>query len=240
MPIEQMVAVEKCESPHKIPFLPTVFEHAAFLIGQTPSAAARSAAMMARAHVEAYSRYRPDVVTVGIDVYNIEAEALGCRVRFFDDSSIPGIVSHPLTLDCGFERIVFSPGLGRIRMVQDAASEVKRVVGCEVPVSVGICGPFSIMIELLGFEMAVKAFYDGDERVHHLLNALLEFQKRYCDEIAARDMRVTVFESWASSPLISPDVFCTYVFPYERALFVHLEQSGMIYRPLSSVATREV
>ena len=219
-------------SPDKIPFMPTIIEHAAFLIGQTPSAVAGQASLMAQAHIEAYRRYCPDTVTVGIDVYNIEAEALGCQVRFYDDASIPGIVSHPLTLEDGFNRIEFSPNLGRIGLMLDAASKVKQAIGNEVNVGLGICGPFSIMIELLGFETAIGALYDDDERVKHLLAALLQFQSGYCNEIVARGLGVTVFESWASPPLISPEMYRQFVFPYEKELFTHLKQLGLSARPL--------
>lgn len=216
----------------KIRFSPTIIEHAAFLTGQTPSKAAQSAALMAQAHIEAFRRYRTNSVTVGIDVYNIEAEALGCHVRFYDDASIPGIISHPYTLENDPGKVMFSSDLGRIQMVLEAASEVFRAVDGEINVNVGICGPFSILIELMGFESAVQAFYDEDERVGHLLDALLTFQKDYCGAITARGLGVTVFESWASPPLINPEIYKTYAAPYERALFDHLTGLGLTTLPL--------
>jgi len=231
---EYYAASVKAGSTDRIPFMPTIFEHAAFLIGKTPGAASRRVSLLSKAHIEAYRLYHPAVVTVGIDVYNIEAEALGCCVQFYDSDSdsIPGIISHPFTLTDDFERIIFSPDLGRINTVLEAASEVKRVIGDETNVSVGICGPFSIMIELLGFETAIEAFYDDDERVGRLLEALLRFQECYCDEIATRGLGVTVFESWASPPLISPGMYREFAFPYERKLFTHMERLGIPARPL--------
>ena len=215
-----------------IPFMPTIIEHAASLIGQTPSDAAQDASLMARAHIEAYKLYRPDAVTVGMDIYNIEAEALGCRIRFYEDASIPGILTHPLTLDCDFGSIAFSTKLGRIQILLDAAKAVKDAIGHEVRVNIGICGPFSILMELLGFETAIHAFVDGDERVLPLLAALLEFQKDYCNAIVSHGLGVVVFESWASPPLISPDVYRTYALPYEQALLAHLKALGIPFRPL--------
>ena len=215
-----------------LPFMPTIIEHAAFLIGQTPSAAARDAYLMAEAHIEAYKLYRADVVTVGMDIYNIEAEALGCRIRFYEDASIPGILTHPINLDCDTGRIAFSPKLGRIQLLLDAAMRVKNAIGHKVHVSVGICGPFSILIELLGFEAAIHAFVDEDRRVVPLLGALLEFQKDYCSAITAHGLGVVVFESWASPPLISPEVYRTYALPYEQELLAHLQSLGVPVRPL--------
>jgi len=213
-------------------FMPTIIEHAAYIIGQTPSAAAQDAEIMAQAHIAAHRLYRHSVVTVGIDIYNIEAEALGCQLRFYEDESIPGILTHPMTLDSDFGQTMFSPNLGRIQLVLDAASMVKDAIGNEAQVNVGICGPFSIMMELLGFESAIHAFIDEDVRAQGLLAAVLDFQKEYSAAIIARGLGVTVFESWASPPLVTPDIYRHYALPYEQALFSHLSGLGLAARPL--------
>jgi len=220
------------KSSNKIPFMPTIIEHAAAIINQTPSAAARDADLMAKAHIQAYNLYHQDAVTVGMDVYNIEAEALGCQVRLYEDNSIPGILTHPLTLESDPGSIIFSANLGRIQLVLDAATQVKATIGSDTRVSVGICGPFSVLIELLGFEAAIHAFIDEDERVGPLLNAVLEFQKEYASAIASRGLGITVFESWASPPLITPDIYKEYTLPYQQGLFGHLKILGLAATPL--------
>jgi len=224
---------KKSDSPiTKILFMPTIIEHAAFIIGQTPSTAAQDTSIMAKAHIAAYNLYRPDAVTVGMDIYNIEAEALGCQVRFYNDKSIPGIITHPLSLDSNPDIIAFSPDLGRIQSILCAATEVRACIDMNTKVSVGICGPFSIFIELMGFETAIHAFIDEDGRVGPLLTAILDFQKAYCSEIVKKGLGVTVFESWASPPLITPDIYRQYALPYEQALFSHMQGIGLTSRPL--------
>jgi len=224
--------VRKNEAYQSMPFMPTIIEHAAYTVGQTPSAAAQDAYIMAQAHIEAYKLYRPDAVTVGMDIYNIEAEALGCQIRFYNDESIPGIITHPLSLDSDPCQIVFSTGLGRIQLMLSAATAVKASIGSHVRVSVGICGPFSVLIELLGFEAAIHAFVDRDERVVPLLMAILEFQKDYCTAVFNCGLGVTVFESWASPPLATPEIYLQYALPYEQALFAHMKALGLSARPL--------
>ncbi|MBN2295787.1 MAG: hypothetical protein JXM70_25375, partial [Pirellulales bacterium] len=56
---------------------PSVYEHAAQLIGATPWQASRDAELMFCAHAEAYRRYRHTPIMPGIDIYNLEAEAYG-------------------------------------------------------------------------------------------------------------------------------------------------------------------
>jgi len=187
---------------------------------------------MAKAHIEAYKLYRQSAVTVGIDIYNIEAEALGCQLQFYTDNSIPGIISHPMTLDSAPGKITFSQNLGRIQLILDAATMVKEAIGKEAPVSIGICGPFSVLIELLGYETAIHAFIDEDDRITPLLEAVLQFQMDYTSAITAKGLGITVFESWASPPLITPNIYEEYALPYQQALFKHIDSQGLAIKPL--------
>ncbi len=54
-------------------FSPSVYEHAAFLIGRTPWEVSRDADLLFEAHAEAFRRYGHAPVVVGIDIYNLEA-----------------------------------------------------------------------------------------------------------------------------------------------------------------------
>ena len=215
-----------------VTFAPTIIEHAASLIGCTPSEAGQSAELMAKAHIEAFHRYRHPVVTVGMDVYNIEAESLGCEVRFYNDASIPGIVTHPYTIDSDPGLIRFSSDSGRTGMILEAAAAVKKDIGSETNVSIGISGPFSILIELLGLDAAVDFLVEDDERIIHFLDAILEYQKNYCDMIIVNGLGVTIFDSWASPPITSPRIYREYAAPYEREVISHLKSSGLASRPL--------
>ncbi|WP_422880119.1 uroporphyrinogen decarboxylase family protein [Neomoorella glycerini] len=49
---------------------------------------------MVRGQLQAYELYGHDLVTVGIDIYNVEAEAMGCPVQYFDDEAIPAIAGN--------------------------------------------------------------------------------------------------------------------------------------------------
>ena len=74
-------------------FLPAIYEHKAAFIGSTPSAISRDADLLTRALLAEYEAVGPDALAVGVDVYNLEAETVGCKVSFYegDDTSIPGI-----------------------------------------------------------------------------------------------------------------------------------------------------
>jgi len=216
----------------RVPFMPTILEHAAALLGRTPSECAQDSRLMADAHVAAWKRYGHDAVTVGIDVYNIEAEALGCEVRYYTDSSVPGIVSHPYGLTSNPFPIHFSPESGRIPLVLDAASSVAKSIGDEVDVGVGICGPFSIAVELVGFEMLIEGIADECPWVRRLLESVTAHQIEYGKEILRRGLGLVLFDSWATPPLVSPNGYREFIAPYERSLILALKDMGFKSVPL--------
>jgi uroporphyrinogen decarboxylase len=229
---QRLAAVSRGDRADRIPFLPTIFEHSARLIGRTPSETALDEGLLEEAQVKAYEIYGHDAVTVGIDVYNIEAEALGCKIRYHQDNSIPGVISHPFVGECDFESITFSLNKGRIKNILNAAKKIYERIGSEVSVGVAISGPFSVSIELAGYESIMMDCIDADLKIHKLLEAVFEFQKLYCDEIIKRGLGVSVFESWATLPLVSPSIYKEFVMPYEKELIRYIKSKTAAAVPL--------
>jgi hypothetical protein len=62
-------------------FCPSVYEHAARVIGRTPGEVSRDGVLLSKGHIEAYRLYRHRPIVVGIDIYDLEAEAYGATVR---------------------------------------------------------------------------------------------------------------------------------------------------------------
>jgi uroporphyrinogen decarboxylase len=213
-------------------FMPTIFEHSASIIKRTPSETAMNKELLEEAQVQSYLLYKHDAITVGIDVYNIEAEALGCKVKFHKDNSVPGIISHPFSEAYHAGEISFSTGKGRIGIILDAAEGVKKRIGKCVSVGVGISGPFSICAELVGFEKLIGDCIEDEESVHLLLEKALSFQKDYCKEIIGRGLGITLFESWAAPPLVSPGIYRRFAMPYEKELITYIKNLGISFVPL--------
>ena len=154
LPRERMAMVAQGKLPDRVPFVPTIYEHAAALIGVTPSEMARSEALIVRGQLEAYRRYGHDLVAVGIDIYNVEAEALGCSVQYFEDNSIPSVNAHVLaegSISPDSLQVPDPESAGRMPMLLSAAETVRREIGQEVPVSAASVGPFTLAALLRGF-----------------------------------------------------------------------------------------
>ncbi len=231
-PIERTTLVFQGHAADRIPFIPSIYEHGAALLGKTPSEVSRSAELMADAAVAAFEVYEHDLVTVGIDIYNIEAEALGCRVRYHDTgTAIPGVISHPLmeqtTLDAG---AVGLPAAGtsdnRLDLVVDACRRVMETIGTDVWVYGCMGGPFSQAVELRGFDNLIGDMVDHPAYVHDLMRKTTAFSVTHAARLSKTGVGVNIYESWATLPLIDPGIFEEFVVPYERAIVESIRKGG--------------
>ena len=220
-PIDRLKTILAGGAPDRWPWVPSIYEHGAAVIGATPSEAARDADLMARAAVESYRVYGHDLVTVGIDIYNIEAEALGCTIRYHDDSpSIPGVGSHPLE---GPEPPdpealpIPQPGEGnRLGLIADACATVMDAIGGEVWVYGCMGGPFSQAVELRGFNDLIVDVLTRPEAVHRLMAHTTALALDHARRLSRTGVGVYLYESWATMPLIDPSIFAAFVVPYNR------------------------
>ena len=195
-------------------FSPSVYEHAAFLIDRTPWEVSRDAELLFEAHAEAFRRYRHAPIVVGIDIYNLEAEAYGGTIERAHGTGIPAI-GKPLCRSVHeLARLEpFDPDVaGRIAMVLDVARRLADgLPGADVRVPVS--GPFSIASNLVGFETLLCDVLAGPAAAAKALEQLVEGQARFCEAICRRGLDVAFFESAAAPPLLSPELFRTVELP---------------------------
>jgi uroporphyrinogen decarboxylase len=228
--LERMRCTFRGEFPDRAPFVPSIYEHGAALIGSTPSVVSCDARLMADAAIESYRSYAHDLVTVGIDIYNIEAEAFGCPVRRFATHDIPAVYEHPLSgaarLDSSGLVIPGEDASGnRLGLIVEACRLVQAEIGCEVPVYACVGGPFSQAVELRGFDTIMMDMVDDPAAVHALLGKTTELTIRHARRLSAQGVGINIYESWATLPLISPDIFRDFVVPYEKRIVSDIRSS---------------
>ncbi|UCD52335.1 MAG: hypothetical protein JSW27_06795 [Phycisphaerales bacterium] len=208
------------QAPDRVPFVPSVYEHGARLIDRPPGPVSRDPELMAQAALKAYELYQHDIVTVGIDIYNIEPEALGCEVSKGENGSIPGVKTHPLAYASALEVDRLSiPQVGksnRLGVIEEACQRVYGEIGERVWVYACMSGPFSQAVELRGFEQLVMDTLEDPPLVHRLLERTTEFTKQQAARLSETGCGVNLYESWATIPLITPAMFKEYVVPYNR------------------------
>lgn len=214
---ERMQAVLRAEDVDRYPFVPSIYEHGARLLNRGPGETSRSAELMAAAALKARECYQHDLVTVGIDIYNIEAEAFGCEISRVGGKSIPGVLSHPLAdqeeLDPAVLNIPEPNSANRLQMIVDACRQVVEQIGNEVWVYGCMSGPFSQAVELRGFEQLIIDMLDEPDQVHALMEKTTELSLQQARRLSELGCAVNIFESWGTLPLITPAIFGDYVVP---------------------------
>jgi len=192
----------------EIPFAPSVYEHAARVIKKSPWEVSRSCDLLAQGHIEAYRLYRHSPVVVGIDIYNLEAEAYGAPVDKPAGNGIPAISRHPCSsMKDLLDLEPFDPQTdGRIPMVIEASKRIASKCP-DTDVKIPLSGPFSLAANLIGFESLLCEVYTEPGLVGRALKHLVAGQVEFCREVVRNDLDIAFFESAATPPLMSPDNF---------------------------------
>ncbi|MBS0661710.1 MAG: hypothetical protein JSR48_00470 [Verrucomicrobia bacterium] len=234
--VEQVL---RCGAPRAVPlFLPAIYEHKAWFIGRTPSAIARDASLLTRALLAEFEAIGPDALTVGVDVYNVEAEAVGCTVTYYEgnDPSIPGIKpgNHRFAVGDDLSAAPLPNPLkdGRMPLNLEAARRVRREVGSDYWLRGAVSGPFSLAIGLVGSEALFMACVDQPEWVAQLLDYAGRIVREYAKAYRDAGAELIVFDSQASPDLISPRMYEEMVLPITRDLAEWAATQGLRDMPL--------
>jgi uroporphyrinogen decarboxylase len=198
---------------------PSVYEHAAALIGRMPWEVSRDPELLFAAHAEAYRIYRHTPIMPGIDIYNLEAEAYGGLVVNPGGTGIPAIVKPACRSAADLLRLApLDPRRdGRIPMAIGVAARLAAAFP-ETQVRVPVSGPFSIASNLVGFENLLCDVAADPDGVARALMHLVEGQVAFAAEIARQRVDVAFFESAACPPLLSPAMFRRVELPALKAI----------------------
>ena len=198
-------------------FAPVVYEHAAAFSDSTPYAISRNAGLLFRAHSAAYEFYRHRPIAVGIDVYNLEAEAFGAEVADPGGRDVPS-VRRPIaeTADMISRLPDWDPETeSRFGLVLEAASLLaERHPEADIRIPLG--GPFSIASTLMGFDNLLCDCLTDPDAVRAALEFLARKQLAVARAAAARGFGFVLFDSAATPPLLSPGLFRDLVLPALR------------------------
>ncbi|MCD6365599.1 MAG: hypothetical protein J7M14_06955 [Planctomycetes bacterium] len=200
-------------------FTPAIYAHAAALIDRTPWDVSRDAELLYQAHLTAWRRYAHTPIAVGIDIYNLEAEAYGAKIERPAGNGIPAVKEHCCaTLDDILALEPFDPvRSGRIDMVISVARRLAETLS-DADVRVPLSGPFSIAVSLMGFEGLLMACALEPDKTRAALEHLVVGQEDFCRAVAKAGLDIAMFESAATPPLLAPEGFRTIELPAIKRL----------------------
>ena len=216
--VEKTWRLEKADRP---PFVPAVYEHKARLIGKPPADICRNPEALEAAIRRESAVYDPDMLVVGVDVYNVEAEALGCAVRTGSDPhGLPAIVEPILRAPSDLDKIgIPDPSVaGRMPMMVDTASRLHADMGHETIIRGALSGPFSMASALTGHETLLVACLEEPAFVRRLLDFCGRVTVAFGSAFLAHGAGVVIFDSKACPEASSPRIFRDFVLPVYRDL----------------------
>lgn len=228
-PIERVRKMNLGESIDRVPFMPTLYEHCAALIHKTPSQAAQDKKLLVEAQLKGYETYGHDLVTIGMDIYNVEVEALGAEILYTDTVNIPGMKDHILadTDELGHLSVPDPEQDGRMPMFLEAGEEIKKAIGEEVIVNGTIVGPFTMAALLRGFEKIIFDMILNPEYADTLMKFTADVGIRYAEAMIKRGLSLSINESWITPPLMSPDLFKNQILKWEQYVIQSLKEKGL-------------
>jgi len=233
-PLERLSLVLAGHKADRIPFIPAIYEHKAALINESPSMVCRDETLLVRALEEEYKTYHADLLVVGIDVYNVEAEALGARVKYFTSNAVPSVSQRPLEHK-GRIADLKAPNPehdGRMPLMINAGREITRRVGQDVMVWGAVSGPFSLASNLVRADKLLLMTITEPAFVHALMEFSTKVTITYAKAWIDAGLEVIVFDSFCSPPLISPQSYRELVLPYQTEIMSFLKQEAVEHRAL--------
>ena len=200
-------------------FAPTIYEHAASLINKTPSETAYNEDLLVEGHLKAFQLYKHALITAGIDIYNVEAEALGLGVTRYSDNSLPSVEGR---LDDVSSLKVPDLDQGRLRLHLNAGNRLLKETGALV--NGALVGPYTLAAILEGFENFTIKLLTEPEAAQNLMEFTLKVCIFYAREFLTRGMGITVNESWIAPPLLSPEIYREHISPLHKRIFYELKE----------------
>lgn len=216
------------EIPPTIPFIPTIFEHSARVIGKTPSQIAQDEDFLVESQLACYELYKHDLISVGVDIYNVEYEALGAKVKFPENDELPSTNEIMVTCEKDIDNLVVPDPEkdARMPMFLNAVRRINEKVGKEVIVNGTIVGPFTLASIMRGFENFVMDLIMEPEFAYKLMEFANKVSLSFAESFIKRGVGLSINESWIAPPLLSPAFYAEHVVEYEKKLIHGIKKLG--------------
>jgi [methyl-Co(III) methanol-specific corrinoid protein]:coenzyme M methyltransferase len=181
------------------------------------------AGMMAASAASTYKLFGFECGVVPFDLC-VEAEALGCLINVYAHAEgiLYPTIKEKLIHNEGEMDISVPPDVasrGRVPLVADAISRLKKDIGAQAAVGSYVLGPFTLAGQIMELNDLLKLSFKKPDKVGKLLDLLADVvigvARRY--EEAGVDY-LTVREMGATSDVLSPRIFNTLVLPYLKKI----------------------
>jgi uroporphyrinogen decarboxylase len=213
-----------------VPVILQIHEHAARVAGLSVRRICQDPMAHVYAQLVALLEYGHDLPCGFADCYNVEVEAMGTPLVWAGEG-FPEIERHLLERreDIGRLEMPDFTRAGRMPWVLDANRLLGRLVGDIMGAYAAVTAPFSLAVNLRGYEALMLDIVEDPDAVHRLME--------FCTHLAAGfgraqlqhgAMATSIIDAWASPPLVSLGVFDEFVLPYTARVIGMLTPPGGI------------
>ncbi len=228
-PLERLRMSGRFEEPDRVPILLQIHEYAARAAGLPVKTICTSPIAHVYSQLLALDRYGHDLPCAFADVYNIEAEALGCTLHY-PGETFPEIAERAVTEPGDLAKLTIPDGTRAARMPW--VLEVNDILGEKLGDVMGIYGavsaPFSVAANLRGFEQLLVDMYDDPDFVHALMDFVTEVVVSFGKlQVERGAQSTTLIDAWAAPPLLSLELFDEFVLPYTARALGALKPPGV-------------
>jgi len=215
------------------PFMPAIYDLKPVLINAPLHTFGQNEEELFQALRYEVEELELESLTVGYDIYNIEAEAVGCKISNDPDIGMPEVAAALIHSLDELEQLKALDKIGgRMSLFAKATRKAQYLFGDILPVRGGISGPFSMAAKIYPQDNLLMETMINPEGVFELLKYCTAVIKLYLKALIETGAGMVVFDSFVSPPMLSPESYHNLVLPFHKELFKILAENNILQRTL--------
>ena len=227
-PLERFGICNSFKEPDRVPIILQIHEHAARLAGMPVRRICEEPIAHVYCQLVALLEYGYDLPCSFADCYNIEVEALGTELVYTGDRFGEvgrHIIAQPSDLD-ELSMPDFTKA-GRMPWTLEVNRLLKELVGDIMGAYAAVTAPFSIAVNLRGYQQLMMDIVENRDFVHRLMEFCTQLAAGFAKvQIQQGAMATSIIDAWAAPPLVSLKLFDEFVLPYTARVIGMLAPSG--------------
>lgn len=225
--LERVLACLRFAKVDRIPCIPLVFGHAAWLTGVKLRSYVSDGKVMAQCQLQALQEFGHDAVFAYAD-NSVEAEAIGARLSY-PENTYPVIQTPCLESLKDLDRLVVPDPLnsGRLPQVVEACRILRHRVGERTLVVGIVLGPLSIAGQIMGLEKLLYSLLDDPQGVKAVLDFTAETSIAFGLSMLRAGIHIPLlYDPTASCSVITEKIFVEFEAPLIKRVFSTFKAAG--------------
>lgn len=227
-PLQRFGVSNRFAEPDRVPVILQIHEHAARLAEMPVRRICEEPVAHVYCQLRALLEYGHDLPCGFADCYNIEVEALGAPLVYAGDR-FPEVGRRLLAEREDLDRLSLPDfaHAGRMPWVHEVNRLLGELVGDIMGAYAAVTAPFSIAVNLRGYENLIMDIADDPDWAHRLMEFCTRLSAGFGrSQLQHGAMATSIIDAWAAPPLVSLHIFDEFVLPYTARVVGMLTPPG--------------